>query len=395
MEEPRTTSAPPRRGHGGPMGMARGGEKAKDLIGTWKKLLGYCRRYRVALVVALLCAVLGTVLTLAGPDKLSDMTDTITAGIAPDQAMLETVTDTVSQTLTDNLEAVTQATSAGLGDQAQLTQKAGAILASPDFTPAEKQAFQETLAGLAGATDPSQQQALLLALPEGMLEALLSPVTVHGVTLAPQDQVPLLTTLGQLDPEDPAALAGALTDLPAEAQAALFTDVAVEGTTLSGADQQAMLDLFTHLDGSDTNALLAAIDSLPASVYNLVKPSIDMDTVVGIGLFLVALYAISYVLSAVQGWIMATITQRVSREMRSDISHKINRLPMWYYNRTTTGDVLSRVTNDVDTIGQSLNQSIGGLLSAVVLLLGSLVMMLLTNVWMTLTAVVPACWALP
>ena len=59
-----------------------------------------------------------------------------------------------------------------------------------------------------------------------------------------------------------------------------------------------------------------------------------------------------------------------------------------YYNRTTTGDVLSRVTNDVDTIGQSLNQSIGGLLSAVVLLLGSLVMMLLTNVWMTLTAVV-------
>ena len=133
------------------MGMARGGEKAKDLIGTWKKLLGYCRRYRVALVAALLCAVLGTVLTLAGPDKLSDMTDTITAGIAPDQAMLETVTDTVSQTLTDNLEAVTQATSAGLGDQAQLTQKAGAILASPDFTPAEKQAFQETLAGLAGA----------------------------------------------------------------------------------------------------------------------------------------------------------------------------------------------------------------------------------------------------
>ena len=82
MEEPRTTSAPPRRGHGGPMGMARGGEKAKDLIGTWKKLLGYCRRYRVALVVALLCAVLGTVLTLAGPDQLSDMTDTITAGIA-------------------------------------------------------------------------------------------------------------------------------------------------------------------------------------------------------------------------------------------------------------------------------------------------------------------------
>ena len=114
MEEPRTTSAPPRRGHGGSMGMARGAKRPRTSSAPGKAA-GYCRRYRVALVAALLCAVLGTVLTLAGPDQLSDMTDTITAGIAPDQAMLETVTDTVSQTLTDNLEAVTQAISAGLG----------------------------------------------------------------------------------------------------------------------------------------------------------------------------------------------------------------------------------------------------------------------------------------
>lgn len=74
--------------------------------------------------------------------------------------------------------------------------------------------------------------------------------------------------------------------------------------------------------------------------------------------------------------------------MRSDISKKINRLPMWYYNRTTTGDVLSRVTNDVDTIGQSLNQSVGTLVSAVTLLVGSLIMMLKTNLIMTVAAVV-------
>lgn len=85
---------------------------------------------------------------------------------------------------------------------------------------------------------------------------------------------------------------------------------------------------------------------------------------------------------------MATVTQRVSREMRSDISGKINRLPMWFYNRTTTGDVLSRVTNDVDTIGQSLNNSIGNLVSNIVLFLGSLFMMLKTNGIMAATAVV-------
>ena len=118
MEEPRTTSAPPRRGHGGPMGMARGGEKAKDLIGTWKKLLGYCRRYRVALVVALLCAVLGTVLTLAGPDQLSDMTDTITAGIATGQsrpfAMKYSLLMSIPAVLGANLLSLIKALKAGV-----------------------------------------------------------------------------------------------------------------------------------------------------------------------------------------------------------------------------------------------------------------------------------------
>ncbi len=178
----------------------RDNEKAKNLIGTWKKLLGYCRRYLAVFLIAILCAAAGTILTLAGPDQLSKLTDTITEGIAP-------------------------------------------------------------------------------------------------------------------------------------------------GT------------------------------------------SIDMDKIRDIGLFLVGLYVLSYMLSAVQGCLMATVTMRVSKQMRSDISRKINRLPMWYYNRTTTGDVLSRVTNDVDTIGQSLNQSIGHLISSLILFFGSLVMMLATNGWMTLTAV--------
>lgn len=114
---------------------------------------------------------------------------------------------------------------------------------------------------------------------------------------------------------------------------------------------------------------------------------IDMDEISKIGFTLVAFYAISYILSATQSLIMATVTQKVSNKLRSDISVKINRLPMWYYNKTTTGDVLSRVTNDVDTIGQSLNQSVGNLVSAVVLFVGSLIMMLKTNGIMTLAGV--------
>ena len=76
---------------------------------------------------------------------------------------------------------------------------------------------------------------------------------------------------------------------------------------------------------------------------------------------------------------MTTVTQRIGRSMRADISAKINRLPMSYFNTVPTGDILSRITNDVDTLGQSLNQSVGTLLSAVVLFFGSLFMMITTN----------------
>ena len=119
-----------------------------------------------------------------------------------------------------------------------------------------------------------------------------------------------------------------------------------------------------------------------------IATGIDMERVKSIGLTLVAFYVGSAVLSFGQQFIMATVTQNVTKQLRSDISVKINRLPMAYYNKTSTGDVLSRVTNDVDMISQSMNQSIGNLVSAVALFFGSLIMMFKTNVIMTLTAVI-------
>lgn len=204
MENREHTHSPGKRRNGPPVGGPSGhrgmggGEKAKDLVGTWKKLLGYCRKYIATLILAIVCASIGTVLTLNGPDKLSEMIDYITAGI---------------------------------------------------------------------------------------------------------------------------------------------------------------------------------------------MTGIDLDAVAKIGFTLVSFYAASYILSAVQGWIMATVTQRVSKGLRSDIIRKINKLPMWFFNRTATGDVLSRVTNDVDTIGQALNQSVGSLVTSIILFIGSLFMMIKTNGIMTVTAV--------
>lgn len=188
----------PSMGMPGGRGPGRGGEKAKDLVGTWKKLLGYCKKYMPGIIAGVACAVIGTVLTLLGPDKLGEITNEIKNGI------------------------------------------------------------------------------------------------VSGI---------------------------------------------------------------------------------------------DMNAVSKICFTLVAFYVAGWLLSVAQNYIMATVTQRVSKKMRSDISCKINRLPMWFFNKTSTGDVLSRVTNDVDTIGQSLNQSVGTLVHAVVLFLGSLVMMIITDIRMTVAAV--------
>ncbi len=114
---------------------------------------------------------------------------------------------------------------------------------------------------------------------------------------------------------------------------------------------------------------------------------LDLKGITSIGITLVMIYAGSVILSLTQGLIMTQVIQRVSKQLRTSLTVKINRLPMSYYNQATTGDILSRVTNDVDTLGQSLNQSLTTLVSATCLFIGSIVMMLKTNVVLTLTAI--------
>lgn len=118
-----------------------------------------------------------------------------------------------------------------------------------------------------------------------------------------------------------------------------------------------------------------------------VATTVDMTSIVKIGILLIGLYLASGLLSTVQGWIMATVTQRMSKKMRTDISKKINRLPMWFYHKNTTGDILSRITNDVDSLGQNLNNSVTTLVTSITMLAGSLFMMFITNWVMTVTAI--------
>ena len=116
--------------------------------------------------------------------------------------------------------------------------------------------------------------------------------------------------------------------------------------------------------------------------------SIDFHKIGLILLIVLALYLASALFSFVQGWIMTGITQKVCYRLRREISEKINRMPMKYFESRTYGEVLSRITNDVDTLGQGLNQSITTIITSVATLIGVLVMMLSISPLMTLIALI-------
>jgi ATP-binding cassette, subfamily B, multidrug efflux pump len=120
--------------------------------------------------------------------------------------------------------------------------------------------------------------------------------------------------------------------------------------------------------------------------------SIDFDAIGVILLTTGALYGVASIFSYIQGWIMAGVAMKVSYRFRKDISEKINRMPLKYFDGTSHGEVLSRITNDVDTVSQTLNQSLTQIISSVVTVVGALIMMLSINVVMTLVAllIVPA-----
>lgn len=168
--------------------------------------------------------------------------------------------------------------------------------------------------------------------------------------------------------------------------------------------KKAYANFFRYIGAYKWNLTTAVILSLIGAVLNLIGPnklseitnlitdglssSMDISAIVNIATLLAVLYSVSFLCNYIQGYIMATLSQNITRNMRRDISEKINRLPLRYFDSTSTGDVLSRVTNDVDTVGQTMNQSFSTLVSSIATLLGSMIMMFATNWMMAFSGIV-------
>ena len=176
--------------------------------------------------------------------------------------------------------------------------------------------------------------------------------------------------------------------LPDSEKKQYLEEIEVKGTKISINDQIDFINIANSIDKTMvTDDLLKKLDKLPISIKKLIEPKMNMNELKYRSLILAIIYLISAIFSFIQGILMAYVSNGYSKKLRSDISIKINKLPLKYFDSHETGDLLSRVTNDVDSIGMNMNQSLTTLVSSTTLFLGSIVMMFITNYIMALTAI--------
>lgn len=184
------------------------------------------------------------------------------------------------------------------------------------------------------------------------------------------------------------AMLKGIVDLPDSVLDVLIDDIIVNDVTITKDDETAFLRQVVDIDSSMvTDETLKVFDNLPESIYNLVKPEMDLAAVKKIVITLICLYLISALFSYIQSYSMSTVSNGFAKDLRSRISTKINKLPLKFFDSHEIGDILSRVTNDVDTIAQNLNQSLATLISSITLFIGSIIMMYTTNWVMATTAI--------
>lgn len=324
-----------------PRPMHANNEKSKDFVGSIKRLLANLKPWKILMGLAITLAFLSAILSLTAPNKLSSLTDVITNGIKPNTEVLQEVVKEISKNF--NSEA--------------MSEKTRLILTSEDISVDDKTTFQNFLNKIQEGTNGSK-------------------ITTGEVTTNDNDSA------------DNKEMMKSILDLPSSVLSILIDDISVNGIKISSEDEIAFLRSVIDIDASKVNDdTLKIMDNLPESIYNLIKPTMDLAAAKRIIITLVCLYLLSAIFGYIQSYSMTTVSNGFAKDLRTRISVKINKLPLKFFDSHEIGDILSRVTNDVDTIAQNLNQSLATLISSVTLFIGSIIMMFTTNWVMAITAI--------
>ena len=382
--EPRVMGGP-RRGRNMPA------EKAKDFNSAIKRLTKELRSYKFVMIFALILAVMGAILTIAAPKQLTKLTDEISKGLIVNKDNIQAISDGVTNNLKDEETQKKITDIIGLSFSQKDTDE---ILKSDKVSDEDKESFKvnienmnEEIARAKEVQDDSYEfniSKFIYSTPESVLKLLLKDSVHDGITYSAEDKITLIKSMANMNDSKFEGI-----QIPESFKSVLFKEFSIGETIITIDDQYAFVNEFSTIkDPNDTFKIYGKIMNLPTNVKSIVEPKMDMEQIKKITIVLVIMYLCSALFSYIQTIEMAKVSNNFAKDLRGRISRKINKLPLKYFDRHQTGDILSRVTNDVDTIAQSMNQSLGTLVTAITLFFGSIIMMLTTNIILAITAVV-------
>ncbi len=369
----------PKKNRRGPMGPGRGmapGEKAKDFKSAIKRLLKELNSFKVLIFFSLILAVLGAILSILAPNKLSKLTDEISKGLVVKKDNIEIISNNIKENLNEEkLKTVIPEVLDLKFDQATITN----IMIDQNISNEDKIKFRDVISEIS----TNQNISSITDLPESVLRKILNDSEYDGNKITYEDKIALLNMSNDMQTGDIKNL-----DIPEGLIPVFFKEITVDGISISPADQYEFIKAMSDVDeNTNANTLYAKIDEMPESIKQAIKPFMDMDTIKHITYVLVAMYLCSALFTYIQSICMTDVANKFAKSLRTRISEKINKLPLKYFDKHPTGDILSRVTNDVDTIAQSMNQSLAILVSSIILFVGTLIMMFYTNWILALTAI--------
>ena len=331
--------------------------KAKDFKGAIKRLLKELSGFKKLVIISLVLAALGAILTIVTPDILSDLTDEISEGLVLNKDNFEELTKEVTGSL--NEESISKVIDFS-------EKNIGKVMMSSNIPKEDLMKFQETMTKLNSETSENSFKAIS-EIPDSILDILVNNDEDAKVFIK--------------------SLNGNLV-IPEGVASKLFSDIEIDGHVIDAADQGKFLEIASNID-EDVSAteIYSLVDKMPSSVKVVVEPYMNIDKIKNIAILLICIYLISAIFEYFEAILMTDVSNNFARKLRGNISCKINKLPLKYFDKHAIGDILSRVTNDVDTIAQSMNQSLSTLVSAITLFVGTTIMMFVTNGVMAITAI--------
>lgn len=358
-------------------------EKPKNFKVAISRLISELKPFHVLIIIALVLAGLSSVLSILSPNKLSELTDTISEGLIINSDNLEEITAKVM----DNFR--NEDFKKNIGEILNINinqEKINTILSDDGISLEEKGNFQNFLLEMQNGNTEALLENLG-NLSNSILEKLFTTSVYKEVEITREDKIKLLNSIAVIS-EDMENVDLSKLEITDNVAGVLLEDIEVEKKIITSSEQIQFLEVMGNISKEENSSnIYKEMDNLPSNIRMLIEPKMNMDKVLKVALFLASLYVISAIFNYIESISMTIVSNKFANKLRANISRKINKLPLQYFDNHVTGDTLSRVTNDVDTIAQSMNQSLSTLVSAVTLFVGTIIMMFVTNWIMAITAI--------